>query len=76
MRIGAWIIVLLTVFKVGVLAVISLLGFGLGLGDWSNFTPFVARPADSGPLFGALAGGIVGAFFAFAGWWGPEQGGR
>ena len=68
-RIGAWIIVLLTVFKVGVLAVISLLGFGLGLGDWSNFTPFVARPADSGPLFGALAGGIVGAFFAFAGWW-------
>ncbi len=68
-RIGAWIIVFLTVFKVGVLAVISILGFGLGLGDWSNFSPFVERPPDSGPLFGALAGGIVGAFFAFAGWW-------
>ena len=68
-RIGAWLIVVLTVFKVGVLAVISLMGFGLGLGDWSNFVPFVARPDDSVPLFGALAGGMVGAFFAFAGWW-------
>ncbi|MDP7236620.1 MAG: amino acid permease, partial [Candidatus Latescibacteria bacterium] len=39
------------------------------LGDWSNFMPFVDRPDDSVPLFGALAGGLVGAFFAFAGWW-------
>ena len=68
-RIGASAIVFLTVFKIGVLTVISILGFGLGLGDWSNFSPFVERPPDSGPLFGALAGGIVGAFFAFAGWW-------
>lgn len=68
-RIGALAIMLLTVFKIGVLAVISILGFGLGLGDWSNFSPFVERPPDTGPLFGALAGGIVGAFFAFAGWW-------
>ncbi len=68
-RIGAWMIVLLTIFKVGILVIISALGFGLGLGDWSNFLPLVERPADSGPLFGALAGGFVGAFFAFAGWW-------
>ncbi len=68
-RIGAWLIVVLTIFKIGVLAIISLLGFGLGLGDWSNFMPFVDRPDDSVPLFGALAGGLVGAFFAFAGWW-------
>lgn len=68
-RIGAWLIVALTIFKVGVLAVIAILGFGLGLGDWSNFIPFTERPPDAGPLFGALAGGLVGAFFAFAGWW-------
>jgi APA family basic amino acid/polyamine antiporter len=68
-RLGAWLIVVLTVFKVGVLAVIALLGFGLGLGDWSNFTPFIAQRPGSAPLFGALAGGLVGAFFAFAGWW-------
>jgi len=66
---SARIIVLLAMFKVGFLFLIFILGFGLGLGDWSNFTPFVDRPPDSGPLFGALAGGIVGAFFAFAGWW-------
>ena len=44
-------------------------GVGFQLGDWSNFTPFVARHASSAPLIGALAGGMVGAFFSFAGWW-------
>src|SRR5262249_17223562 len=28
-----------------------------------------ARPANSTPLLGALAGGLMGAFFSFAGWW-------
>ncbi len=32
----------------------------------NNFQPFFAVPKDT---FGAFAGGIVGAFFAFAGWW-------
>lgn len=68
-RLGAGLIVALTVFKIGALAAISLTGFGLGLGDWSNFVPFVAQHPGSPPLFGALAGGMVGAFFAFAGWW-------
>src|SRR5262249_41035518 len=44
-------------------------GVGFQLGDWSNFTPFVARSANSTPLIGALAGGMMGAFFSFAGWW-------
>ena len=33
------------------------------------FRPFVERRANSAPLIGALAGGMIGAFFSFAGWW-------
>ena len=68
-RFGAGLIVTLTVFKVGALAAICLTGFGLGLGDWSHFFPFVDQHPGSPPHMGALAGGMVGAFFAFAGWW-------
>ncbi len=69
-RIGAWLVQWITIFKVGVLAFIALWGFGFGLGDWSNFLPFVDQRPGSAPLFpDALAGGFVGAFFAFAGWW-------
>jgi len=59
----------LTVLKVGFLAFIVLMAFGLQLGSPSHFVPFAERPAAAGPLFGALAGGLVGAFFAFGGWW-------
>jgi APA family basic amino acid/polyamine antiporter len=41
----------------------------LRLGDWGNFTPFVSQRAGSLPLFGALAGATVAAFFSFGGWW-------
>lgn len=59
----------LTVLKVGFLAFIAIMAIGLRLGSLSNFVPFAARPPEAGPLFGALAGGLVGAFFAFGGWW-------
>ena len=68
-KLGAGFIRTLTFLKLGLLAFILLWGFGFQLGDWSNFTPFVARRANSAPLIAALAGGIVGAFFSFAGWW-------
>ena len=68
-RLGAGFVRILTVLKLGLLAFIFLWGVGFQLGDWSNFTPFVARRANSAPLVGALAGGLVGAFFSFAGWW-------
>ena len=68
-KLGAGFVRALTFLKLGLLAFIVLWGFGFQLGDWSNLTPFVARRANSAPLIGALAGGIVGAFFAFAGWW-------
>jgi APA family basic amino acid/polyamine antiporter len=65
-RVGANFLKFLTVLKIGTLVFIILYGFLGGFGDWNNFQPFFAVPQD---VFGALAGGIVGAFFAFAGWW-------
>jgi APA family basic amino acid/polyamine antiporter len=68
-RLGAGFIRTMAILKLGLLAFIFIWGVGLQLGDWSNFTPFVERRAGSAPLIGALAGGIVSAFFSFAGWW-------
>ena len=68
-RLGAGFIRTLAILKLGLLAFIFLWGVGFQLGDWSNFTPFVERHAGSAPLASALAGGMVGAFFSFAGWW-------
>ncbi|MDT7540233.1 MAG: basic amino acid/polyamine antiporter, family [Acidobacteriota bacterium] len=68
-RLGAWFVGWLTVLKLGALGCILVWGFAFRLGDWSNFTPFIARRAGSMPLAGALAGGMVAAFFSFGGWW-------
>jgi len=68
-RLGAGFVRNMTFLKLGLLAFVFLWGVGFQLGDWSNFTPFVERRANSAPLIGALAGGMIGAFFSFAGWW-------
>lgn len=68
-RLGAWFVRGLLFLKIGLLAFIFLWAVGFQLGDWSNFSPFAARRAGSPPLIDALAGGFVGAFFSFAGWW-------
>ncbi|HEU4712106.1 MAG TPA: amino acid permease [Pyrinomonadaceae bacterium] len=68
-RLGAWFVRSLMFLKLGLLAFIFLWGVGFQLGDWSNFTPFVARNANADPWFPALAGGLISAFFSFAGWW-------
>jgi basic amino acid/polyamine antiporter, APA family len=68
-RLGAWFVRALMFLKLGLLAFVILWGIAFQLGDWSNFTPFVVRHPNSPPLLGALAGGLVGAFFSFAGWW-------
>ena len=68
-KLGAGFVRTLTFLKLGMLACIFFWGVGFQLGDWSNFTPFVARHTNSVPLVDALAGGLVGAFFAFGGWW-------
>ncbi|HYJ91345.1 MAG TPA: amino acid permease, partial [Pyrinomonadaceae bacterium] len=65
-RLGVGFLKALTVLKVGALLFIIFYGFGARLGSFSNLSPFFSQPPD---MFGAFAGGIVGAFFAFAGWW-------
>ena len=65
-RLGANLLKVLTIIKLATLLFIIIYGFLGGLGNWSNFQPFFAMPPD---IFSAFASGIVGAFFAFAGWW-------
>ena len=69
LRLGARLMLIVTLLKVGLLLFIVFWGFGSGLGRWGNFTPFVAQRPGSAPLFAALAGASVAGFFSFAGWW-------
>ena len=68
-RLGGWVVRWLTLVKLALLVFILAWGFGLSLGDWSHFAPFAERRVGSPPLGGALAGGLVSAFFSFGGWW-------
>ena len=68
-RPGGWLVRWLTVLKLGLLGIVVLWSFASQKGDWSNFQPLVAQRPGSEPFLAALAGGIVGAFFSFGGWW-------
>lgn len=68
-RTAGGVLRLLTLLKLALLLLILVWGFGLQLGDWSNFTPFIAQRANSEPLPVALAGALIAAFFSFGGWW-------
>jgi APA family basic amino acid/polyamine antiporter len=68
-RLGARLMMILTVLKVGLLLFIVFWGFGSGLGDWGNFNPFTARRPGADELVPALIGAGVAGFFSFAGWW-------
>ena len=68
-RLGGWLVRWLTVLKLALLLFIVVWGFGMRLGDFSHFAPFVAQREGSAPLALALAGAMVSAFFSFGGWW-------
>jgi len=68
-RLGGGLIRWLTILKLGLLGLLIIWGLGLQAGNWSNLTPFVAQRPGSEALLAALAGGVVGAFFSFGGWW-------
>jgi APA family basic amino acid/polyamine antiporter len=68
-RLGGSFVRWLTLLKLGLLLLLLLWGFAFQLGSWSNFNPVMAQRAGSEPLVGALAAGLVGAFFSFGGWW-------
>ncbi len=65
-RTGPRFVQTLTAIKLATLSFIVIYGFASASGDPANFEPFFRAPKD---ISGALAGGLVGAFFAFAGWW-------
>ncbi|MGE0883321.1 MAG: APC family permease [Blastocatellales bacterium] len=69
LRFGAGLMKWLTGLKLGALALIVVWAIMFRLGDLSHFTPLVEQRAGSAPLVAALASGMVGAFFAFGGWW-------
>lgn len=69
LRLGATIIRVLTWTKVALLLFLAVWGFGMRMGDWSNFVPFTELRTGSEPLFGAIAGALVLGFFSFGGWW-------
>jgi len=69
LRLGSGVMQWLTALKLGALILIAVLALAMQAGQWSNFVPFVAQRGGSDPLPGALAPALVGAFFAFGGWW-------
>lgn len=69
LRVGGGVMQAFAILKLGLLAVLVVWGFASGAGEATNFVPFVAQRAGSKPFVAALAGGLVGAFFAFGGWW-------
>jgi len=68
-KLGGLFVRWLTILKVGFLILLVLWAFVGRMGNWSNFVPFVAQRPGSKPLIEALALGVIGSFFSFAGWW-------
>ena len=68
-RISAGFLRWITWLKFAVLAILTVWALAFRLGSWSNFVPFVAQHAGALPLAPALGAAVVGAFFAFGGWW-------
>jgi len=69
MRLGATVVRSLTAIKLLLLGAIVAWGFVSERGAWSNFVPFLEQRPGSAPLFAGLAGGLIGAFFSFGGFW-------
>jgi APA family basic amino acid/polyamine antiporter len=67
--IGSGVLRTLAWLKIGLLVFLATWGFASGRGDWSNLEPFWSQRPGSLPLPQALAGGLIGAFIALAGWW-------
>ena len=55
--------------KIGVLLCLVAWAWVSGHSTVANMLPFVQRRAGSEPIFAAVAGATVAAFFSFGGWW-------
>ena len=59
----------LNLLKIAVLVAMVAWAFVSGHATVQNVLPLATRRAGSEPLFGAIAGATVSAFFSFGGWW-------
>jgi APA family basic amino acid/polyamine antiporter len=68
-RLSGFLMTAANLLKIAVL--FGLVGWALaaGGGSLANLLPLAERRAGSGPLFPAIAGAVVSAFFSFGGWW-------
>jgi basic amino acid/polyamine antiporter, APA family len=68
-RLGASVMSLVNGFKLVIL--FALVGWAVvsGHAHVTNLLPLTVRRAGSDPLFPAIAGGVMSAFFSFGGWW-------
>jgi basic amino acid/polyamine antiporter, APA family len=68
-RFGTTLITWVTGLKVALVVGLALAAAASPAGSGSHFLPFSARAPGALPLFGAVAGAFVSAFFSFGGWW-------
>jgi len=68
-RVAGGVMRLLTGVKLLLIGTIIVWGFASAHGAWANFRPFVEPRPGSAPLLAGLAGGLIGAFFSFGGFW-------
>jgi APA family basic amino acid/polyamine antiporter len=68
-RLGATVMSLVNGLKLAIL--FALVGWAVvsGHAHGANLIPFTVRRPGSDPLFPAIAGGVMSAFFSFGGWW-------
>ena len=55
--------------KLVLLGALIVLGLASSRGAWTNFQPVLEPRPGAAPLLAGLAGGIIGAFFSFGGFW-------
>ncbi len=68
-RLSGFLMTAANLLKIAVLFGLVAWAVGAGGGSLDNLLPLAERRAGSGPLFPAVAGAIVSAFFSFGGWW-------
>ncbi|MBI4467588.1 MAG: amino acid permease [Acidobacteria bacterium] len=65
--VGGAVQVIFTFLKLAAILGLVVLGFAVGQGDWSNFSPFFAAPKGAGTL-SAFGVALVAALWAYDGW--------
>lgn len=68
-RLSGGLMAAANLLKIAVLFALAAWAIAAGGGSLDNLLPAAERRAGSGPLFPAVAGAVVGAFFSFGGWW-------